>query len=193
MPYALPDALSRLSLDHTAFRRALNVLDRQVNAIAQFRAPDFDILNGLLRYLGEYPANYHHPVEDEIYNALKMRSAERAFEVSQIEREHSQVADKHERFAEAVAQVLADAEVSRKAFCQTARDFIAAERRHIRREEGLFFSYALEHLTPEDWENIDSNLRRSLSQPGYGERHKQYAKMLDDIATWELADLKAAG
>ena len=193
MTHAFPDVLGRLSLDHLAFRRALNILDRQVAAIAQYKAPDFDILAGLLRYLGEYPANFHHPIEEEIYNALKVRSAEQALEVSEIEREHQDLAAKLERFADAVSAMSADAEISRKAFCEIARSFIAGERLHIRREEGLFYAYALEHLTPEDWEKIDSNWRRALSRASYNERTKQYSKMLEDIATWEEAALQATG
>jgi hemerythrin-like domain-containing protein len=186
--HAISDALAKLSNDHIAFRRTLNVLERQVNAIAEGKSPNFDILKGVLAYLSVYPRHFHHPIESLIYSALKMRAPEVTVAVAGIEEEHAKIAADLDAFAAAVDAVMADAEVSRINFCRICRDLITRERSHIRREERNFFSLALSILGPEDWLHIDQDARRLLAPLREVELAEHFEKLRNDIVSWDFED-----
>lgn len=187
MPLGISETISRLSQDHIAFRRLLNVLDRQVGAIAQSRSPDYDVLSGLLAYLKTYPGKYHHQIEDLVYDTLCLRRPAEAALVAQVAAEHRQIANQLNAFSAAVGAVIADGEVSREAFCTTAREYIAFEREHIRAEEGTLFALATQWLTSEDWFDID-NAMRKICAPLAGPDGAQFEKLRADIFSWDFED-----
>lgn len=192
MQLALPDTLARLSKDHIAFRRALNVLERQVNAAGQYHELDFDVLNGVVTYFRDFPGRFHHPVEHLIYAALKKRAPEVEAEIEATEEEHGRIGQELAVFAEAVRRILAEAEISRQAFCKAAHDFIDFERRHIRGEEGSLFYLAVERLTPEDWRDVDQHAR-ALWAPLEQQKEKAHLEKLHaDFVAWDFEDAAAA-
>jgi len=186
MQTVLSDTLRRLSEDHISFRRLLNVLSRQIDAIAQYRDPDFDVLDGVIAYFGEYSGRFHHPVEHLIYTALKERIPAVADGIEFIEKEHRRIAHELAEFASAVESVRADVEVSRVAFCAAGRKFIGFEREHIRGEETSLFYLAISKLLPADWLVIDTEMRRlvtPLLDDHVGER---FRRLYADVAGWDF-------
>lgn len=150
----LPDSLSRLAQDHVDMRLALNVLEREVDAVAQYHEADSDVLGGGVQYFAKFPARCHHPIEDAIHKALSARTpaaAERAVCTTR----HDQLVERIGEFAMMMRNLFLDAPRWRVPFCTTARAFIVLKRGHIREEENIFFRLALENLLPEDWAAID--------------------------------------
>ncbi|MBY0509190.1 MAG: hemerythrin domain-containing protein [Rhodospirillaceae bacterium] len=186
MQTVLSDTLGRLSQDHVSFRRLLNVLGRQIDAIAQYRAPDFDVLNGVLAYFSAYPGRFHHPVEHLIYEALKERIPAVADAIAFIEEQHRTIARELDDFAAAVKSVRADVEVSRRAFCEAGRKFIAFEREHIRGEEASLFYLAVSKLTSADWLAIDIEARRLLAPLSEEHVGQHFHKLYADVAAWDF-------
>lgn len=186
MQTVLSDTLRHLSDDHISFRRLLNVLGRQIDAIAQNGDPDFDVLDGVLAYFGEYPGRFHHPVEHLIYTALKERIPTVADGIEFIEEEHRRIAHEFAEFASAVESVRADVEVSRNAFCAAGRKFISFERDHIRGEEASLFYLAISKLLPADWLTIDTEMRRLLRPLLDDHVAQRFRKLYADVAAWDF-------
>src|SRR4051812_1282609 len=149
-----PELLVRLLHDHVDARRKLAALEAEVDRIAQYHKPDGEALTAAMAYFCDYMGPQHHRIEDLIYGALTRRAPFRAAEIDKIAAEHNEVHTVFSQCEDAAKQLLANPDGTRFHFCRVLRGFIAFERHHIRREEGAFFVYAREYLTPADWEAI---------------------------------------
>ena len=99
---------------------------------------------------------YHHPQEDLVFAKLRTRDAAAAAQVGDLAREHHKGAERLQRVAQAIDNVLADREVLRQNVDTIVRDFIEHERRHMMMEDRDFFPAALKALKPQDWTEIAS-------------------------------------
>jgi hemerythrin-like domain-containing protein len=149
-----PKLLVCLLRDHVDARRKLSALEAEVDRVAQYHKPDPDALATAMAYFQDYMGPQHHRIEDLIYGALTRRAPFRAAEIDKIAAEHNEVHTVFTQCREATAQLLANPDGARFHFCRVLRGFIAFERHHIRREEGAFFVYAREYLTPADWDEV---------------------------------------
>lgn len=134
-------------------RMALTMLEREVDAVAQYHEPDADLLGGCAQYFADFPAHRHHPVEDMLHDLLSSRAPKTAAQVAKI-REHGEIVAQIGELAMMTRNLFIDTPKWRIPFCVTARRFIVLKRDHIREEEKLH-RLALEHLLPEDWRAID--------------------------------------
>jgi hemerythrin-like domain-containing protein len=160
-----PELLVRLLRDHVDARRGLALLEAEVDRIAQYHKPDASSLTGAMAYFSDYMNRQHHRIEDLIYGALARRAPFRAAEIDKIAAEHSEVHTVFTQCGDAAKQLLANPDGARFQFCRILRSFIAFERHHIRREEGAFFVYAREYLTPADWESIAEDAGKLAREP----------------------------
>lgn len=160
---SFPEAIGCLSHDHIEMRMALNMLEREVNAVAEYHEPDSDALGGGVQYFAKYPARCHHPIEEMIHAALKARAPEIADAIPSVG-QHEKIVERIGEFAMMMRNLFLDAPKWRVPFCATARSFITLKRDHIREEEKVLFPAAQEHLTAEDWLEIDRAARESLAQ-----------------------------
>jgi hemerythrin-like domain-containing protein len=150
-----PQLLNRLNHEHLKTRRVLALLEQEVDRIAQYHAPDAGLLYEVLGYLSGPMSDLHHPIEDLVHGALRRRAPYRAAELERIASEHCETSALIAHFAEASRYLLAHLDASPFAFCRAARQLIAFERHHMRREEMRFFVYAGLYLTPDDWSLIE--------------------------------------
>src|SRR5436190_22031921 len=100
MQKPLPDTITRLALEHLNARRTLNTLERQMEEVAQYHAPDADVVLGALAFFEEH--NRHHAIEDLVYAALKQREPYKADEIAPFRDGHADAEARLARFVEAV-------------------------------------------------------------------------------------------
>ncbi len=153
------EILNRLLQDHVSARRVMTALEAEVERVAQFHPPQMAAVEQAVSFLTGYMAAMHYPIEDMIFTALSREAPVKAAELKEVAEEHDEAGALVSRLAEASAGLAADADRSRGAFCRAARDLIAFKRHHLRREEGRFFIYAGEHLTPTAWRTINGTAR----------------------------------
>ncbi|WP_282606410.1 hemerythrin domain-containing protein [Pelagibius sp. Alg239-R121] len=156
----MTEAIQTLRSEHKTTARMLDLLERQITLFEETQQPDYDLLKEVIDYFLTYPDLYHHPKENLILEVLRRKAPEAAAPVGDIEREHAEISSRLHDFAHAVVEVLMEAEVSRDAFVKIARDFVEEQRRHMIKEEQVFFPAALKALTPVDWEAIDKKVSR---------------------------------
>jgi hemerythrin-like domain-containing protein len=148
------EIIARLLQDHVTARRVMAALDYEVDRVAQYHAPDTAAISGAVYFFGGYMKELHHPIEDMIYSALTREAPGITAEIEKIAEEHDEAGALVLRFSEVAAELAADTDRARAAFCRIARGLIAFQRHHLRREETKFFAHARDHLTPVAWQAI---------------------------------------
>ncbi len=182
-----------LRQEHTHMGRLLGALERQLQVFDRGGTPDYDIVQGVIDYCLDYPDLYHHPKEDLVLVRLRERDPAAAEEVGNLEALHEALGAMTRRFAEAMDNVVHEAEVSRDAVADLAREFLEVYRQHIAMEETIFFPAALAALTEADWEAIETKLGARMD-PLFGDApDTRFARLREDILAWEKADQEAAG
>lgn len=145
-----------LRQEHRDVDKLLAVLEEELAAFARQERPDYEIIQAAIAYFKDYPDCCHHPKEDMIFEKLKARDPVAAERVGDIKAEHRHEAERLERVAHAVRNILLDQEISRQAFDMVMRDFIDQQRAHMSIEERVLFPAAANVLRGEDWVEIDS-------------------------------------
>ena len=181
----MPATLDRLRQEHRDIARLLDILDAELAEFDAAKAPDYEIMGAIADYFLGYPAACHHPKEDLVYRALVVRRPDCADTVGDIVAEHDRLGTMVKLFAQAVANVMRDAEVPRDAFDHVVRHFIGAQRQHIDLEEAGLFPLAAESLTEADWAEIDGQIADS-EDPLFGAMpEERFAALRRDIEAWE--------
>lgn len=180
--------IDSLKRDHANFEQLLRVLEKELEVFDRAERPDYDVIQSIVRYFESYSARFHHPKEDLVFVKLKQRDAQAAAVVGELEAEHEDIAAEFRRFAEAVQNVLMEAEMTREAFDHAVRGFIDHERRHIGKEEVLFFPAAREALTPEDWAELDAALTADKDPLFSEEVEEEFKALRQQIVRWERED-----
>lgn len=158
----LPAPLARLSQDHVNVRAILSTVEREVDAIAQYRTASSTLVDNLRR-LADLLTHTHHPAEHLIASALEHRAQPAtADDVPAVAESHQIIAalDQTRRLADKVAH---DPDTWRASFCEAARRLIVMKRDRIHRQEAGLFAMARAHLKAADWQQIDAEIYAASS------------------------------
>ena len=138
-----------------------------------------------------YPVLCHHTKEDLVYRKLRVRDAAATDAIGDLEADHEELALLTRRFAAAFHQTLHQAGAPREWLSHMIEDFVQFYRRHIDREEKLFFPAALRTLTAEDWDEIDAQVT-DHQDPLFGDKvSRRFRALLDDIVRLNRADARS--
>ena len=147
-----------LRQEHRNIEKLLLVLERELGVFARGEHPDYEVVHAVIAYFQVYPDAYHHPLEDMVFEKLKVRDTAAAAKIGDLAADHRRGAERLRRVAQAVESVLADRELLRQTINHIIREFIEQERRHMAMEERDFFPAAIKALQPQDWADIASRL-----------------------------------
>ena len=147
-----------LRQEHRNIEKLLQVLERELSIFARGERPDYEVVQAVLAYFQVYPDAYHHPLEDIVFEKLKLRDPPAATNVGDLAADHRRGAERLRRVAHAVESVLADQELMRQTINDIICDFIEHERRHMAVEERDFFPAAVKALQSQDWNEIASRI-----------------------------------
>lgn len=176
--------IDQLRREHADMATLLNVLERQANVLGEAAGePDTDALAALAEYFTDYPEQVHHPKEDLIWRALLARDAGAVAAIGDIEAEHRHLLELSRGFVTAIEAILHDAEVRRENAARVIRRFVDAERRHMEKEEKVFFPAAARTLKPEDWAEIAARAHQRpdpLAETAADERFALLRRMIAD-------------
>ena len=171
--------------EHRNIDKLLLVLEHELEVFDRSEEPDYEIFQAVVQYFQDYPERCHHPKEDMVFDKLKMRDADLAARVGDVENEHEVEALRLNRLAEAIDDVLAGREVLRKTFHDVVQDFIDHQRRHMDKEEHSLFPAAVQRLRPEDWAEIDSRLSDRKDPLFNGAIETKFQALQRTILRWE--------
>lgn len=147
-----------LRQEHRNIEKLLLILEREMDVFVRGKRPDYEVVHAVIAYFQVYPDAYHHPLEDRVFEKLKVRDFTVAAKIGNLAADHQRGAVRLRQVAHAVESVLADRELLRQTVNDIVCDFIAQERRHMTMEERVFFPAAIKALQPEDWAEIAAKL-----------------------------------
>jgi hemerythrin-like domain-containing protein len=145
-----------LRQEHRNIEKLLLVLERELDVFARGDRPDYEVIEAVIAYFQVYPDVYHHPLENLVFERLRVRDPATAENIGDLAGEHRVGSERLRRVAHAIEGVLADRELLRQDISDIIRDFIEHERRHIAMEDRDFFPAAVKVLQPQDWADITS-------------------------------------
>ena len=127
-----------------------------VDVSAGRKAPDFDLLFAMLRYIEAFPERLHHPKEDDfLFARLKVRRPAAAPLLDRLHAEHEQGRIKFAELKAALELYQKDASTFRS-FRERVERYSHFHWLHMRQEEDQVLPLAAEALTAEDWVAIDA-------------------------------------
>ncbi|MEE8538234.1 MAG: hemerythrin domain-containing protein [Woeseiaceae bacterium] len=177
--------------EHADFSKLLDILMRQVAKCNEGTSPDYEIIEAVLDYSLSYPVLCHHTKEDLVYRKLRVRDAAATDAIGDLEADHEELALLTRRFAATFHQTLHQAGAQRDRLSHMIEDFVQFYRRHIDKEEKLFFPAALRTLTAEDWDEIDAQVT-DHQDPLFGDKvSRRFRALLDDIVRLNRADARS--
>jgi hemerythrin-like domain-containing protein len=147
-----------LRKEHRNIESSLLVLERELGLFARGERPDYEVVHAVIAYFKVYPDACHHPLEDTVFDKLKVRDSAAAATIGDLAADHRRGAERLRRVAQAVESVLADQQFLRQTINDIIRYFIEQERRHMAMEERYFFPAALKALQSQDWAEITARL-----------------------------------
>ncbi len=177
--------------EHADFSKLLDILIRQVARCKEGTTPNYEIIEEVLDYSLSYPILCHHTKEDLVYRRLRVRDAAATDAIGDLEADHEELALLTRKFAATFHQTLHEAGTPREWLSHMIENFVHCYRRHIDREEKLFFPAVLRTLTVEDWDEIDAQVTNH-EDPLFGSKvSRRVQAQLNDIIRLNRADTRS--
>jgi len=158
LPPAAESAINRIKAEHRALACILGAI--QV-LVARYRepdaAPDFELLDLMLRYIENVPDRLHHPKEDQVlFPPIALRAGDGKALVHELERDHARGAPMLTDLRNAF-RVFREGGVNALNQLSTAADeFTEFYSYHMRKEEQQLLPMAAATLSQEEWQRVDS-------------------------------------
>ena len=118
--------------------------------------PSFGLLRAMLHSIKVFPEALHHPKEDAyLFRKLRERTSEFDETLAELERQHVTGRQLVERLEQSIDRYETDPAHGFDAFAAAVARFASAQMQHMRLESKVILPAAREHLTEEDWAEID--------------------------------------
>lgn len=126
----------RLHDDHRRLTQVLGVLEAQIDRLARAEDVDFDLMLDAMTYITDFPNRLHHPVEDVLFARLAAADSTAADACQAQIAEHERLFHDSAAFYGLLEAVqMNEATLMRDRLVGAGREFIAAQRAHLLREE----------------------------------------------------------
>lgn len=146
--------LEVLSSDHANFARLYKFIAGQAERAATGGQPDLEALVEAVEYLGDYPAHFHHPLENAICERIKQaRPAVKAY-AERLQHDHAELDLRLARFKKLMTDARQGREVAIADFVSAVNLFVEAERKHMESEDRELYPAAKAVLNAKDWAKI---------------------------------------
>ncbi|MGI9292436.1 MAG: hemerythrin domain-containing protein [Pseudomonadales bacterium] len=192
------DIMLALHNEHKYIATLQDGLERQTKQLAPGGKPDYRILRDMLHYIAHYPDEFHHPLEDLIYERLVKRHHASTGDVEELLGEHQDMA-RDTKFLLNQLNAVCDGthKPMRNQLRQDLQSYVEFYRVHIDLEEGTVFPAAKQHLQESDWQAIDKTIntvKDPLFSGNISSRYKALSDYINDksgeaVAEFALAEL----
>jgi hemerythrin-like domain-containing protein len=169
--------LETLYKDHDNLRRILCLLEKLLIDLYRGSSVSHLMLQRILVYIQDYPANIHHPAEYAVFSLISKKGGSNSKfheDVNILIKDHSEIDDIIRNAIEAAGPRLVSTHSDITDIGDKLSTLIIRERSHLLFEEMNIYPYVAEHLGSKDWENI-SALIPDYEDPVFGGKvRKEY-------------------
>ena len=166
--FQIPDVIAALDRDHANIAKLLELLESEILAIEVGKTPDYSLLQDIMRYLNEYPDQFHHPLENLIFAQLERRDPKTRDAVGILVAEHINISVAGQNFNILLRTSNVDSVRVRERLRIEGFAYIRALREHMAEEERKMFPLAMEVLTKEDWQIVGKKAN-AITDPLFGD------------------------
>jgi hemerythrin-like domain-containing protein len=150
-----------IGIIHDEHRSLAGVLHGMLYLVRDIRLsgkqPKFEVLDAMVYYIHAFPERFHHPKEDAyLFRFLALRYPDAAPLIDQLKTEHRTGAEKIRVLEQALERYRCGGAAEFPAFADAVQAYAAFHWDHMRAEEDKLIPLAREHLTAEDWKEIDA-------------------------------------
>jgi len=176
-------AVSIIKQEHLNYLALLQCLGHlAAEASESRRKPDLVLFHNILDYIESFLNRFHHPKEDDyLFRALLERHPQCRDLIQRLQDEHAEGDDLLRDLKEALAACEGNAEPDWIGFANAVGRYREHQYNHMRSEEMEALPLAREHLTDEDWQEIDAAFC-AHDDPLFGDdRSEQYRRLYSKI------------
>lgn len=171
----------------------VKTLEWQIREFEVGGQPDYDVIRSVVDYFLSFPDIYHHPKEDLVFARLRARAPEAAERIGDLRREHEMIGARTRELSAGLRAIIEEAHVPREAFVRWGRAFIDLQMRHMTMEETEFFPLALQLLSAEDWQELETTMT-TPEDPLFGEKvGERFEHLHRSILRWQAEHRQAMG
>ena len=151
-------AVNIIKQEHLNYLALLQCLGHLANEASESRSkPDLRLFHSIIDYIESFLNRFHHPKEDDyLFRALLKRHPDCQALIQRLQGEHAE----GDELLLDLKDALAACEADSKPDCISSADAVGRYREHqynhMRSEETEALPLAREHLTDEDWQEIDA-------------------------------------
>lgn len=151
-------SISILKREHRNLHAVLFTLEQLVLDIERSgKDVDFVVFHGIVYYLDSFLDRYHHPKETEyLFPAVKVHCPDVKPTIDRLEQQHRDGEKLLGKLLKSLSAYEFLGATGFPAFRDTVNEYVRFEREHARREEKEILPLAQAHLTPTQWQRIDS-------------------------------------
>lgn len=150
--------LATIRDEHRSVAAVIHGLEFAVRqARDQEAPPSFPLVRAMLRYIQDFPEKLHHPKEDAyLFRKLRARTNEFDATLDELERQHVEGHHIVEELARSIDTYEAEPQGGLARFAAAVERFSTSQMQHMALETKVIIPAAREHLTNEDWAEIDA-------------------------------------
>ena len=179
----MKDAISILKSEHRSISAVLHGLKELARMVQDATVrPRFQVVRSMLRYIGEYPEQLHHPKEDEhLFARVLKRAPEAKPLIEALKAEHVQGARLIRELEHALLFLEDEWPAGGREFQEAVEAYAQFHWGHMRKEERELLPLAERVLTAEDWRAIDRAFATNLD-PIAELQERDYERLFSRIA-----------
>lgn len=183
------DIYRKLCDDHKHMQNLLDVFELLLDELGQQeRDPaTLGMILDALDYFSVYPDQWHHPVEDLVFERLLGKPVDIRDVVEKVTAEHKAIAEATRNMNRLFYAVANDAAVERQQLFSTAREYISLQRAHMKKENEILLPLVDRYLTNIDWEEIATTLSEKRCSHFHQGVKRLYEAIYQDLAEKEVA------
>lgn len=169
--------------DHKHMQKLLDVFENLLQQLGK-RERDpatLTLILDALDYFSVYPDQWHHPVEDLVFERLLGKPIDVRDVVDTVLREHQAIAAATRRMNTLFYAVANDAAVEREKLFGAARDYIELQRQHLKKENEILLPLVAQYLSAADWQEIGLQLDEKESVHFHQGVKRIYEALLENL------------
>ncbi|MFV8781323.1 hemerythrin domain-containing protein [Microbulbifer sp. SA54] len=179
--------------DHKHMQQLLDVFEKLLHQLGK-RERDpatLTLILDALDYFSVYPDQWHHPVEDLVFERLLGKPVDIRDVVEDVLREHQAIAAATRRMNTLFYAVANDAAVERSQLYGAAQEYIDLQRQHLEKENEILLPLVAQYLTAADWEEIELQLDEKESVHFHQGVKRLYQALLENLTDTENGTVTA--
>ena len=169
-----PSLIEAIKKEHKHFANRIVLLRRELDAQAENRHPDYELLSLLAVFFEIFPDEIHHKKEDYIYDALIRNGVVETDYLVRLKAEHEQMHEMTEQFIGELKTLVERRSDTPSSLIDAVNRYVDLQEIHMADEESQFLPLAQSCLPEARFDHIERQIQADLITE---ETHQAFKKL----------------